>query len=98
MRGNGRSDKPHTPESYANDAEAKDVMGIVKDLGLKNYSVIGYSRGSIITARLMVLDKSIIHSVMGGMGTAFTNPEWPRRKMFYRALIAEIRLRNWKQW
>src|SRR5436190_1260287 len=28
MRGNGRSDKPHTAEAYANDAEAKDIMGL----------------------------------------------------------------------
>ena len=29
------------------------------------------------------------HAVMGGMGTDFTNPEWPRRKMFYRALAGD---------
>lgn len=89
MRGNGRSDKPHRPEAYANDAEAKDLMGIAKELGLKNYSLVGYSRGSIITARLLVLDKRITHAVIGGMGADFTNPEWPRRKMFYRALMGD---------
>jgi hypothetical protein len=26
---------------------------------------------------------------MGGMGADFTNPEWPRRKMFYRALMGD---------
>src|SRR4051812_11100958 len=26
LRGNGRSDKPHTDAAYANDAEAKDIM------------------------------------------------------------------------
>jgi pimeloyl-ACP methyl ester carboxylesterase len=26
---------------------------------------------------------------MGGMGTDFTNPEWPRRKLFYRALSGD---------
>src|ERR1051326_610868 len=30
MRGNGRSDKPHNDEAYANDAEAKDIMGLAK--------------------------------------------------------------------
>lgn len=89
MRGNGRSDKPHNPEAYANDAEARDILGIVKELDLKNYSVIGYSRGSIITVRLLVMDKRIEAAVMGGMGTDFTNPEWPRRKMFYRALMGD---------
>jgi pimeloyl-ACP methyl ester carboxylesterase len=50
---------------------------------------VGYSRGSIITARLLVLDKRVKNAVLGGMGADFTNPEWPRRKMFYRALIGD---------
>lgn len=84
LRGNGKSDKPHDCDLYANDAEAKDIMGIVSELKLKKYTVVGYSRGSIITARLMVLDKRVQQAVMGGMGTDFTNPNWPRRVMFYK--------------
>ena len=89
MRGNGKSDKPHTDEAYGNDAEAKDIMGLATALGIHKYDVVGYSRGSIITARLLVLDKRVNKAVMGGMGTDFTNPEWPRRKMFYRALMGD---------
>ncbi len=89
LRGNGKSDKPHTDEAYANDAEAKDIIGLATWLQLPQYDVAGYSRGSIITARLLVLDKRIHKAVMGGMGTDFTNPEWPRRKMFYRALSGD---------
>ena len=86
MWGNGKSGKPHTAEAYANDAEAKDIMGLLKSLRIKKYIAIGYSRGSIITARLMVLDPKLKSAVMGGMGTDFTNPEWPRRLLFYHAL------------
>lgn len=89
MRGNGKSGKPHTSEAYANDAEAKDIMGLTSFLHIPQYNVVGYSRGSIITARLLVLDNRINKAVIGGMGTDFTNPEWPRRKMFYRALIGD---------
>jgi len=89
LRGNGKSDKPHDPASYANDAEAKDIMGLLTMLGIKQYDVVGYSRGSIITARLLVLDKRISKAVMGGIGIDFTNPEWPRRIMFYKALSGE---------
>lgn len=89
MRGNGRSDKPHNDEAYANDAEAKDIMGLATSLHLKHYNVLGYSRGSIITARLLVLDKRVYKAVMGGMGADFTNPAWPRRIMFYRALSGD---------
>jgi pimeloyl-ACP methyl ester carboxylesterase len=87
LRGNDHSDKPHNPEAYANDAEARDLMGVLKFLGIKKYQAIGYSRGSIILARLLVLDKNITSAVIGGMGADFTNPMWPRRIGLYEALM-----------
>ncbi len=89
MRGNGKSDKPHTAAAYENDAEAKDIMGLMSQLGVKEYYPVGYSRGSIIVARLLVLDKRVKKAVLGGMGDGFTDPEWPRRKMFAAALSGE---------
>lgn len=86
LRGNGKSDRPHTDIAYANDAEAKDIVGLMKHLRIKRYSVVGYSRGSIITSRLLLLDKRIDKAVLGGIDTQFTDPEWPRRLMFYHAL------------
>jgi hypothetical protein len=50
-------------------------MGLVTYLKLKNYDAVGYSRGSIITSRLLVLDKRLHKAVMGGMGDAYTNPD-----------------------
>jgi pimeloyl-ACP methyl ester carboxylesterase len=87
LRGNGLSDKPHEPEAYANDAEAKDLMGLLKYLGVKKYKAVGYSRGSIILARLLVFDKQLSRAVIGGMGADFTNPMWPRRIGLYEALM-----------
>ena len=89
MRGNGKSGKPHDTAAYENDAEAKDIIRLMDLLKIKQYSAVGYSRGSIITARLLVLDKRVQTAVLGGMGTDFTNPEWPRRKMFYRAMMGD---------
>ncbi|MGY4538460.1 pimeloyl-ACP methyl ester carboxylesterase [Mucilaginibacter sp. UYNi724] len=94
QRGNGQSDKPHTDAGYNNDAEAKDVMALATSLGIKKYSVIGYSRGSIITSRLMVLDKRISKAVMGGMGADYTNPEWPRRIHAYKALMGDTTIHD----
>lgn len=87
LRGNGNSDRPSSADGYANDAEAKDVMGLVRYLGVRKYDALGYSRGSIILARVMVLDKNCKRAVMGGMGADFTNPMWPRRIGFYNALM-----------
>ena len=89
LRGNGRSDKPHNLAAYQHDAEAKDVMGLMKMLGLKHYTVIGYSRGAIIATRVLALNKKINGAVIGGMGADFMDTAWARRKMFYRALLGE---------
>lgn len=87
LRGNGLSDKPHTDDAYQNDAEAKDIMGLMTSLNIAKYNVVGYSRGSIIASRLLVLDKRVNKTVMGGMGDAYTDPNWPRRIHAYKALM-----------
>jgi pimeloyl-ACP methyl ester carboxylesterase len=89
LRGNGKSDKPHEPEAYENDAEAMDLMVLADKIGATKYAVVGYSRGAIIASRLLILDKRVQSAVLGGMGSDFTNPEWPRRAMFYKALSGE---------
>ncbi|HZV67908.1 MAG TPA: alpha/beta hydrolase [Saprospiraceae bacterium] len=87
LRGNGLSDQPDKPEAYANNAEAKDLVGLMQYLKIKKYDAVGYSRGSIILASLLVLDKHCKRAVLGGMGADFTNPDWPRRIGFYNALM-----------
>lgn len=89
LRGNGKSDKPHELKYYEQDAEAKDIIALANLLGLKKYDAVGYSRGSIITSRLLVLDKRLKKAVLGGMGADFTDPNWPRREVFYKALMGE---------
>jgi pimeloyl-ACP methyl ester carboxylesterase len=89
LRGNGLSDKPHTLAAYQNDAEARDIMALMAHLHFKKYDVVGYSRGAIITARLLVLDKNVQNAVLGGMGADFTNPDWVRPKMFKEAFAGQ---------
>lgn len=89
LRGNGHSSKPASLAGYEHDAEARDVMGLATALGLAHYQLVGYSRGSIIAARLLELDPRVSAAVLGGMGEAFTNPMWPRRIAFYQALSGE---------
>ena len=86
LRGNGASDHPTTLAAYENDAEAHDVIGVAQALHLGDYCAVGYSRGSIIAARLLVLDRHVRCGVLGGMGVDFTNPAWPRREMAFRVL------------
>lgn len=87
LRGNGLSDKPHSAEAYRNNAELKDVMALAKHLGLTHYDVVGYSRGAILTAKLLTMDKQVDRAVMGGISVDFSDPNWIRRKNFHEALI-----------
>jgi pimeloyl-ACP methyl ester carboxylesterase len=86
LRGSGASDKPLALDAYDRDAEARDVMRVATALGLREYCAVGYSRGSIIAARLLVLDERVRCAVLGGMGADFTDPAWPRREAAYRLL------------
>lgn len=86
LRGNGRSDRPHSADAYRDNAELKDVMALMKHLGLAHYDVVGYSRGAILTAKLLTLDKQVRRAVMGGISVDFSDPNWYRRKNFHEAL------------
>lgn len=91
LRGNGQSDKPHSDAAYSNDAEAKDIMGLMTSLNVTKYNIVGYSRGSIIASRLLMLDTRVNKTVMGGMGDGFVDPNWPRRIHAYRTLMGDKR-------
>ena len=85
LRGNGDSDKPQDEKAYDNDAEVKDIMQLIDHLGVRKYTAIGYSRGSIVLAKLLTKDKRVDKAVLGGMGVDFTNPDWDRRIQFSNA-------------
>lgn len=90
LRGNGDSDKPQDEEAYENDAEVKDLKLLMNHLNVQSYNAVGYSRGSIVLAKLLTTDKRIEKSVLGGMGIDFTNPNWVRRIMFAKAFNGEV--------
>ena len=89
LRGNGNSGKSHKTSFYANDAEVKDIMALADHLKLSSYMALGYSRGAIVLAKLLVKDDRIHQAVIGGMGLDFTNPDWDRRIMFQKAFSGE---------
>jgi pimeloyl-ACP methyl ester carboxylesterase len=90
LRGNGNSDKPQSAEAYMNDAEVKDLTALANHLQLDNYTAIGYSRGSIVLAKLLTQENRIKKAVIGGMGLDFTNPNWSRRILFADAFSGRV--------
>ena len=89
LRGHGRSDKPHEPSAYADDAEVRDIMALAEYLKLGRYDVLGYSHGAIIVARLLVLATNIRRAILGGIGHLFTDPEWARPRQIAAGLLAQ---------
>jgi len=87
LRGNGRSDHPHVEEAFRHDSETKDIMGLMTYLHIRSYDLLGYSRGAIIAARVVVLDRRVGKTVIGGMGDAFTDTTWALPKALYRSLL-----------
>lgn len=93
MRGNGNSGMPEE-QGYANDAQVKDLVGLINSLNINKYDVVGYSRGSIVAAKLLTMDKRIRKAILGGMGDAFTNPNWDVPQRFYKVLSGDTTIRN----
>lgn len=89
LRGNGDSDKPQDDEAYTQDSEILDLMFLMAELKIRKYMAVGYSRGSILLARLMTKDRRLKKAVLGGMGIDFTNPLWKRRLMFRDAFFGK---------
>jgi len=90
LRGNGESDKPQEVDAYALNAEVMDIMFLMQELRVRKYMAVGYSRGSIILAKLLTKDKRIKKAVLGGMGIDFTLPYWKRKMMFIKAFGGEV--------
>ena len=75
LRGHGKSARLINPEEYADDAEARDILELAKHLNLAQYSLVGYSHGSIEVAKVLDSEK-VCCAVLGGIGDAFTELEW----------------------
>lgn len=90
LRGNGDSDKPHEDEAYTKDAEVMDLLFLMAELKVSKYSAVGYSRGSIILAKLLTKTRRLKKAVLGGMGVGFTNPNWNRRIIFRDAFNGKV--------
>lgn len=90
LRGNGDSDKPHEDEAYSQDAEVLDLMFLMAELKIRKYMAVGYSRGSIILAKLLTKDRRVKKAVVGGMGIDFINPNWHRRIIFRDAFNGKV--------
>jgi pimeloyl-ACP methyl ester carboxylesterase len=73
-RGHGRSDAPHDPAAYGDNAMVKDAIGLVDHLGLGELAVVGYSMGSQVGAWLVPEEPRVRRAVLGGIGSRLLGP------------------------
>jgi pimeloyl-ACP methyl ester carboxylesterase len=64
MRGFGASDKPRDTTAYADSAMARDMIALIRHLGLDAVDVLGFSMGSVTAARLLALGAPEVRSAV----------------------------------
>jgi pimeloyl-ACP methyl ester carboxylesterase len=64
MRGFGASDKPQDTRAYADSAMARDVITLVRHLGLDAVDVLGFSMGSVTAAKLLAFGAPQVRSAV----------------------------------
>jgi pimeloyl-ACP methyl ester carboxylesterase len=67
-RGHGQSAKPHDPAAYGGDSMVRDAQALMDHLGVEAVDVVGYSMGSLTSARLVPLEPRARSLVLGGVG------------------------------
>jgi pimeloyl-ACP methyl ester carboxylesterase len=67
-RGHGRSEKPHDPAAYENQAMVQDVAAFFDHLGLTEADLVGYSMGAATAIRFAASDRRLRRLVLGGIG------------------------------
>jgi pimeloyl-ACP methyl ester carboxylesterase len=77
-RGHGRSDKPHEPAAYENEAMARDVGALLDHLDVGQTDLAGYSMGAATALLFATTDTRLRRLVLGGIGgepTLWGSPE-----------------------
>lgn len=74
-RGHGKSDKPHDAKQYGAEM-ALDVVRLLDHLKIKKAHIVGYSMGSMITAKLLTMKpERFLSATLGGHGGVLAPPE-----------------------
>jgi pimeloyl-ACP methyl ester carboxylesterase len=67
-RGFGGSDKPRETAAYADSAMARDVVALVRHLGLEAVDVLGFSMGALVAGQLLALRApEVMSAVLAGI-------------------------------
>lgn len=67
-RGHGHSEKPHDADYYGEARMARDLRGLLGQLGVKEFDLFGYSMGAIVSLIVASEDNRVRKLLVGGIG------------------------------
>jgi pimeloyl-ACP methyl ester carboxylesterase len=71
-RGHGESDKPHDPAMYGHATMADDVVAVIRDAGIGQALLMGYSMGGYISMSLLIKHPELFRKVViAGVGASY---------------------------
>jgi pimeloyl-ACP methyl ester carboxylesterase len=71
-RGHGESDKPHDPKMYGHTTMADDVIAVMRDAGVSQAFLMGYSMGGYISMSLLIKHPELFSKVViAGVGASY---------------------------
>lgn len=79
-RGHGGSAKSHDPAAYAGDAMVHDARALMDHLGVEQVDVVGYSMGSMVSARLVPMEPRARSLILGGVGARLGGDRRPMNR------------------
>ncbi len=88
LRGHGDSGRPHDSACYPPDILADDMLALIRQLGLDDYDLGGYSMGGKLVLRLLARGTRPAHAVVGGQGLDALDAESDRTNGHRRILAA----------
>jgi pimeloyl-ACP methyl ester carboxylesterase len=86
FRGHGQSDAPHEAAAYPPDVLARDVVELVRHIGIDDFDLGGYSLGARTTIRLVVSGMRPRRVVLAGMGLDGVTHSDDRTAYFLRVI------------
>ncbi len=88
VRGHGKSDKPHDPSAYGPEM-GMDVIRLMNSLEIPRAHIMGYSMGSMITAKLLSdhPEHFLTATVGGGAGFRTLTPEFAKLRAGWEAQL-----------
>ena len=67
-RGHGHSEKPHDADRYGEARMARDLRGLLDQLGVTEVDLFGYSMGAIVSLIVASEDTRVRRLIVGGIG------------------------------